>query len=649
MAHKKTRKLMLPFLALAPFVLANTGPNAECCYLSPEHTLQNIAFFRASGTSLEIKPDCNPALPIIASKQREPITIHLNSYTSKTIPDRLARGIQFSHLTIVVPVNVAQTAPDAPTAKVFEKLFWALRTLHTLNLTIRGEAVMSTSTSQSMTGRMVHKFRIIAERAKIWGRPPTPPPTHSPTLTPPLSPTLTPPLSPTLTPPLTPPHSHSPPPPLPSPTPPLPSPPLQALPPSPHSPPLTPPLTPPHSHSHSHSHSPTPLTPTPTAFSTSTRILRLDTTHLKLNNLPEALAEWILARLDAHDCELGLSIDKSPSITALRFLDAFNPKALVYLSVHGADALASIDCAALTQLLVRDVFEVIKTQCPVGASEATLAAIASKAWATVRVPAGLWASLAPLIRAPFAVDTLCIDIGFNSSLDAFWNAACQERASVTSLVLKLTNNGKIPKSKQTIEALLKWIDKSFAHTEELEIADISSQITTSSFNYPFICVDPLLPELKRLYCRSFSGQALNLYSPRSTLWVEPDTYGYWALGAMVDEMEHISRENIISINGTTPKLLHPGSSMLLNPPCMRCRKTVRMIGAKFSKTRTYIVIVCPSHHVVCSACLPKLSQIKPADKPLCCPLCKAVIVDTGFNGMIKKYERAAVRFTIGPT
>ncbi|OAG32506.1 hypothetical protein NEDG_02241, partial [Nematocida displodere] len=438
MAHKKTRKLMLPFLALAPFVLANTGPNAECCYLSPEHTLQNIAFFRASGTSLEIKPDCNPALPIIASKQREPITIHLNSYTSKTIPDRLARGIQFSHLTIVVPVNVAQTAPDAPTAKVFEKLFWALRTLHTLNLTIRGEAVMSTSTSQSMTGRMVHKFRIIAERAKIWGRPPTPPPTHSPTLTPPLSPTLTPPLSPTLTPPLTPPHSHSPPPPLPSPTPPLPSPPLQALPPSPHSPPLTPPLTPPHSHSHSHSHSPTPLTPTPTAFSTSTRILRLDTTHLKLNNLPEALAEWILARLDAHDCELGLSIDKSPSITALRFLDAFNPKALVYLSVHGADALASIDCAALTQLLVRDVFEVIKTQCPVGASEATLAAIASKAWATVRVPAGLWASLAPLIRAPFAVDTLCIDIGFNSSLDAFWNAACQERASVTSLVLKLT-------------------------------------------------------------------------------------------------------------------------------------------------------------------------------------------------------------------
>ncbi|OAG31718.1 hypothetical protein NEDG_00193 [Nematocida displodere] len=369
------------------------------------------------------------------------------------------------------------------------------------------------------------------------------------------------------------------------------------------------------------------------------RLLKLYSNHIYLKEMNGSSIQWLLARIDASECVLSLTIDRAYKIRNLLFLDVFNPKTLLKLCIWGTANLVSIDCALLKEQKVVDVLGLRGLKKRLYASPETLQAISSKHWAWIHVSPDLWRDIIAERRSQsFDVDYLTIPIDHGYSLDVIYEVGHQMKVSVKKLELRLGPKYYNTRTARSIKGLLLWAGVCFADTEEVEISGLWFLAMPTSTKHQYVYVEPWLPKLKRLHCSPTNGLYLYLYSGKSTLWIVPEAYQEWAWGNLNNQMVRASQEFICPIlESTHPGLFLASPNTSPNPTCLVCGQSVNDFNEMGPQTRPkYLGIVCKAGHMACHPCLNKLSLEKHSAKELLhCPECNDEIVDTGINGVIR--------------
>ncbi|OAG30446.1 hypothetical protein NEDG_01988 [Nematocida displodere] len=369
------------------------------------------------------------------------------------------------------------------------------------------------------------------------------------------------------------------------------------------------------------------------------KLLKLYAKHIELQRVSVASICWLLPRLDVSECEVALFVQQVPELTNLRCLDGFNPKALLKLYVGGAYNLADIDCVLLRENKVLNELGLWETPEWLYASPETLQAIATKHWDRMGVPIELWIALGNVLQKTLDVANLIIYCKFLAARDGIWDTVCEEKTSVKSLELRLTNPNSARPSNRELTELLVWIDSWVIDTERLTISVFCDATPPTFTDHIYIDIEPLLPSLKRLYCVLNDGRTICLYNRKSILWIEPAAYKDWADGKLNTTMAKICSQKILSVSDDIITPFTPPTDPNPNPTCFECNMSVEEIVKVSPKTQPiYLGIVCKAGHMACKPCLDNLHKTKYASKeaqPQACPLCGDELCDTGLSSVIR--------------
>ncbi|OAG29919.1 hypothetical protein NEDG_01466 [Nematocida displodere] len=382
-------------------------------------------------------------------------------------------------------------------------------------------------------------------------------------------------------------------------------------------------------------------------------LLSLYTKHLWLDRPSEASAAWFFACIDLSQSVCSVQINYAHRLTNLRFLDHLNSPQLSGLAIHAADNLTNLDCQLLKEKRVRDELILRLGKTLPTASPDTLQAIASKRWACLRAPLGLWSSIAKEFQPPFAVNCLVLDAEFLGSLNALWGVYPKEKISVKSFRIEMSNGDKKPKPEpenpKIHKELFSWVNRCFTDIERLTVLNASANTNASEPpNPPYVCIDPFLPKLRDMYCQIGPGFGSQLYSNKSTRWITPVMYSTWATGQLNGMMKEVYQKNVFSINKNFPSLFLPPQNPDPNPRCFACKTPLKEINNLGTRARTrYIGIVCDGGHMGCSACLEILLKDKQdAKEVLHCLHCNSEIANADFHGVIKRKTNGLGYFKI---
>ncbi|OAG30973.1 hypothetical protein NEDG_02202 [Nematocida displodere] len=379
--------------------------------------------------------------------------------------------------------------------------------------------------------------------------------------------------------------------------------------------------------------------------------ITVHTEHLKVANMFDGSARCLLSCFNLEHSQLALTIRHLFNMADLHLLDCVFSKGLVHLSIHNAEKLATIDCFFLLKKHVRDGFELWNTSNKLCPSPEIVQALASKHWTQLAVPVEMWKGILAVSEAPFGVDELAIDCGNARTPDPLWDIEYQAKLPLKTLTITFFVDGRLtPAPNKSLEEILSMIDSCFVGVEEVRL-DFDRKCLSEHINYPYICIEPLLPRLKRLVCSYIDYHKQCLYSSRNILWIAPNAYSDWASGKLTDEMKNVCREYVFPLNGNvlslTPFL--PTTHTTNNPKCFECYQSVDDFNGTPADEDApmYLGIVCNSGHMACITCLKKLAKKKRVVKePLCCPICDAVVAALSSNSIIERDDNGTAHFKI---
>ncbi|OAG31719.1 hypothetical protein NEDG_00194 [Nematocida displodere] len=389
---------------------------------------------------------------------------------------------------------------------------------------------------------------------------------------------------------------------------------------------------------------------TTTTANTPNTPTKISTNHLWLTGMAINSMKWIFSHIDVSDCDLSLTIDEAWRVRALRFLNTFNPRNLINLTIRGARNLINMDCVIFTEKKVLNWLTLWEVDFVLETSEKTTRALAETRWPALTVSLTLWKTISNATDRPIVIERLTLAVLDMDDLKNCSSPPTPMKASVKTFTICLFAPNADQDSKKTLTRLFGWMAKHLTGINTISIACQNNHILPSRAGHQYLCLDPFFPDVQTINCTLGLSHYTRLYSTKSILWIGTDAYSTWALGKLNKEMSKNYKMKVVGVYIDQPMPFLPNIYTKLNPICMLCATPLHILANNTTTIPSYVGIVCEKGHMGCYPCLTKLILAKKrAKEPVTCCCGSHEIVTNGGSGVIRLGDRGAPHFVFSLT